>query len=145
MKTLLLPFDELLAIFFKCIMGWLVLFRVYLSSACTFLWLFASIFSHERFTLIKFIAVSAKIKHLWYTSVKSKLTNLLYSDIAYTLCTLFCPYSILEYIYAQGFSVRNYRIWKWGALMRRIWTMPWCVKNFLSNHSCMCLRKRFWY
>lgn len=52
MKTLLLPFDELLALFFKCIMVRLVLFQVYLSLACTFLWLFASIFSHERFTLI---------------------------------------------------------------------------------------------
>lgn len=58
-----------------------------------------------------------------------------------------CPYSIPERIYAHlGFSVGNYCtcMWTWGALVRRIWTIPWCVKNiFLSNHPCMCWRKRF--
>lgn len=56
-----------------------------------------------------------------------------------------CPYSIPERIYAHlGFSIGNYCMGTWGALVRRIWTMPWCVKNiFLSNHPCMCWRKRF--
>lgn len=34
----------------------------------------------------------------------------------YCVCFMYmCPYSILEHIYAQGFSVGNYCMWTWGA------------------------------
>lgn len=107
---------------------------------CAFLLLFASIFSHGRFASI--INYCYSIKHLCCTSLKSKLPNFLYSDIAYMLCTFV---HIQYWVYAHlGFSVGNCCMGTWGALMRRIWTMPWCVKNiFFSNHPCMCWRKRF--
>lgn len=111
---------------------------------CAFLLLFASIFSHGRFaSIINYCYINQnKAFMLYIFEIQTAKFALLWYCV-YVMYT--CPYSIPERIYALlGFSVGNCCMGTWGALVRRIWTMPWCVKNiFLSNHPCMCWRKRF--
>lgn len=85
---------------------------------CAFLLLFASIFSHPRFTSIIiycFINQNKAFMIYMYMYI-CEIQTAKFALLWYCVCFMYmCPYSILEHIYAQGFSVGNYCMWTWGA------------------------------
>lgn len=76
------------------------------------------IFSHPRFTSIIiycFINQNKAFMIYMYMYI-CEIQTAKFALLWYCVCFMYmCPYSILEHIYAQGFSVGNYCMWTWGA------------------------------
>lgn len=115
----------------------------------TFHRLFASIFSYDKFALIIMYSYSCYINQIkafmiYICEIQTAIFALLWYCVFY-LCSTRIIFNPWEYLRTRLFCMEISCMWKWGALLRRILTMPWCLKNvFLSDHRCICFKRRFW-